>query len=451
MRYLRRNLLVIFFIAASFVTGAAQSAEMSASIASNVIKMEQQFSINISIDPAGSSITAAQFNLDFNSSLVKINNITEGYFFKQQGANTAFSPGNLNNTDGTLINVWGLIITPGANVLKKGVMATITMTATGTGIAYLNISNVIISDPSSHSVSVNITNVSIDIISYDTSPPGSIMNLKNTSYAKDYINWTWSDPSDADFSKVIIYINDTFKINVSKGIQYYNATGLIPGTVYTINTRTVDIAGNLNNTQVNHSAGTLPVNEKPIVTIISPTNGQVFTTSSITASGTATDNVAVIKVEVKVGAGVWQTASGTISWIIPAVLSAGSNTIYARANDTSGNSNETSITVTYNPPENVTTPDTVPPGSITNLQSISISKSYLKWTWIDPQDPDFSKVMIYIDGKFKTNVTRGVQYYSSRSLKSSTLHTISTRTVDMAGNINNTWVNNSARTAAFKI
>ncbi|HLB69580.1 MAG: hypothetical protein OIN88_11510 [Candidatus Methanoperedens sp.] len=39
-------------------------------------------------------------------------------------------------------------------------------------------------------------------------------------------------------------------------MKYYNATNLIPGTTYTISTRTVDIAGNINKIWVNHSART---------------------------------------------------------------------------------------------------------------------------------------------------------------------------------------------------
>jgi hypothetical protein len=52
----------------------------------------------------------------------------------------------------------------------------------------------------------------------------------------------------------------------------------------------------------------------PNVTIMYPTNEQTFTTTTITVKGTASDNVEVSKVEVKVGSGGWQTASGTKLW-----------------------------------------------------------------------------------------------------------------------------------------
>lgn len=94
------------------------------------------------------------------------------------------------------------------------------------------------------------------ITTKDYKPPRSISNLKNISSSPKYINWTWKDSIDKDFAKVMIYINGTFKVNVTKGRQYYNATGLDPNTYYKISTRTVDTSGNVNRTWVNNSART---------------------------------------------------------------------------------------------------------------------------------------------------------------------------------------------------
>ncbi len=89
-------------------------------------------------------------------------------------------------------------------------------------------------------------------------PPASITGLKNITYKPKYINWIWKDPKDIDFAKVKIYINGLWKKDVSKGIQFYNATGLHPNTLYKISTRTVDIAGNINQTWVNKTGRTVP-------------------------------------------------------------------------------------------------------------------------------------------------------------------------------------------------
>lgn len=85
----------------------------------------------------------------------------------------------------------------------------------------------------------------------------------------------------------------------------------------------------------------------PEVVITSPTNGSTVATSTVTVSGTASDDVLLAKVELKVGAGSYGLASGTTSWTKQVALSAGSNTVNARATDTSGNSAEVLINVTY--------------------------------------------------------------------------------------------------------
>lgn len=96
----------------------------------------------------------------------------------------------------------------------------------------------------------------------------------------------------------------------------------------------------------------------PSISITSPANGQTFTTATIAVCGTASDNVALSKVEVRVGAGSWQLASGTTSWSGSVTLNPGSNTIYARATDTAGNTRGASVTVTYSTP--VRTPAITP-------------------------------------------------------------------------------------------
>ena len=65
-----------------------------------------------------------------------------------------------------------------------------------------------------------------------------------------------------------------------------------------------------------HPAPNLPPDTTdPIISISYPANGQTFTTATITVSGSASDNVGLNKVEVKVNSGSWQTASGPwTSW-----------------------------------------------------------------------------------------------------------------------------------------
>src|SRR6266404_7133859 len=77
----------------------------------------------------------------------------------------------------------------------------------------------------------------------------------------------------------------------------------------------------------------------PGVALNFPINGSTVSGSTL-VSGTASDNVAVAKVEVNVDSGTWSTAAGTTSWsfsLNTQNLLNGQHTIFARATDTSGN------------------------------------------------------------------------------------------------------------------
>jgi len=84
----------------------------------------------------------------------------------------------------------------------------------------------------------------------------------------------------------------------------------------------------------------------PTIAIGSPANNSVLTSTTVTVTGIASDNVAVEKVELSADGTTWTLASGTTSWSGSVALQAGTNVIYARATDTSGNQVTVRITVT---------------------------------------------------------------------------------------------------------
>jgi len=187
----------------------------------------------------------------------------------------------------------------------------------------------------------------------DTTAPASVTNLTNTTFSQTLITWTWTDPADSDFEKVMVYLDGVWKQNVTKGVQSWTATGLFPDTEYTIGTRTVDTTGNMNATMVSDPARTAPL-----------------------------------------------------------------------------------------PPA-----DNTPPASVTNLANTTFAQTSITWTWTDPADSDFEKVMVYLDGVWKQNVTKGIQSWTATGLVANTEYTIGTRTVDSTGNVNATTVSDPARTA----
>ncbi len=88
----------------------------------------------------------------------------------------------------------------------------------------------------------------------------------------------------------------------------------------------------------------------PVVTLQSPTNN-AFVAGLLTISGTATDNLAVQKVEVRLDTNAWSLATGATTWSYSLNTSNflnGSHIISARATDTGGNVSSTnSVTVRF--------------------------------------------------------------------------------------------------------
>ena len=86
----------------------------------------------------------------------------------------------------------------------------------------------------------------------------------------------------------------------------------------------------------------------PTVAIVSPANGSVLTSPTVTVSGTASDDAAVDRVELSTDGTTWVRANGTISWSGTLVLAEGPNTVYVRVTDTSGNTRTATLSVVVN-------------------------------------------------------------------------------------------------------
>jgi hypothetical protein len=90
------------------------------------------------------------------------------------------------------------------------------------------------------------------------------------------------------------------------------------------------------------------------------------------------------------------------------------------------------------------TPDTTPPNSITNLQNISTNCNQLLFTWTNPTDTDFAHTLIYKDNVVQANAGNTTTTLTWAGLNPSQAYTLSTKTVDLTGNINSTWINQTA-------
>ena len=166
------------------------------------------------------------------------------------------------------------------------------------------------------------------------------------------VSGTASDDEGLDKVEVRVGSADWVAVSGTRATWSTTVTlDLGPNTIYA---RANDTSGNSREVQVDDVSYVVGGSEDttpPNVSIDSPSDGNTFTTTTITVSGTASDNEGVSRVEVKVDSGDWEDASGTTSWSKIVTLIQGVNTIEVRAIDTTGNPSETaSVTVARNPP-----------------------------------------------------------------------------------------------------
>jgi PKD repeat protein len=79
----------------------------------------------------------------------------------------------------------------------------------------------------------------------DTIPPSAVSGLAETETTLTTITWGWTNPSDADFSHVMVYLDGVYQTNVSG--TSWQATGLAEGTTYTITVYSCDVYNNCGN------------------------------------------------------------------------------------------------------------------------------------------------------------------------------------------------------------
>ena len=290
----------------------------------------------------------------------------------------------------------------------------------------------------------NEASKTISVIAQDTEPP-IISNLKPSDGAvvttnRPLISADLADPgSGINTTAVRIFVDGidvTSNATVISSRVWYIPDLLEDGT----HTVTVYAEDNRGNSKTCNWSFTVRTENKPPIPKFSysPCPIVVNQTVEFNASLSYDPDGFIVSYEWDFGDGnVTSTAEETIKH---SYSEAGSYEVTLTVTDDDGATNSTTKVVTVQP-------DTIPPASVTNLTNVTYAATYINWTWDDPADADFSHVMVYLDGKFQTNVSAGVQHYNATGLTPDTAYMISTRTVDEAGNVNQTWVNHTARTA----
>jgi hypothetical protein len=138
-------------------------------------------------------------------------------------------------------------------------------------------------------------------------------------------------------------------------------------------------------------------------------------------------------------------ASGYCSWYIFA-----NSTVISSSTTKNAWTNITVRSINYTWNYTITI-DATPPATVTNLNESSAGTTWIYWSWTNPADADFNHTEVWLDGVWKANVSKPTNYYNATGLNANTSYTIQTRTADNTGNINTTWVNDSATTLAAAV
>ena len=168
------------------------------------------------------------------------------------------------------------------------------------------------------------------------------------------ITLTWQAPASDGGSTITsygIYRGASSSIlsllaSVAVNILAYTDLGLTNGFVYYYQVTAVNALAEGPRSAEVSATPVRPDTTRPTVVITSPPDGATVRFTTVNVTGTASDDVAVGKVEVSTDGTTWVLATGTRSWSATLSLREGSNTITARVTDTSGNAGTTTVTVT---------------------------------------------------------------------------------------------------------
>ena len=160
----RRTILIgivsiVLLISTAFVTAQAAPVVVSVSPSSVEVSQGQTFTVNITVDPKGNEICAAQYVLLYSdNSLLNATSQTQGPFLSQDGLETIVVANIINNT---LVKVeYGEIRTGEGlehGVTNPGTLASITFEVIGTaGTSNLKLSDVILLNPNEEELETEI-------------------------------------------------------------------------------------------------------------------------------------------------------------------------------------------------------------------------------------------------------------------------------------------------------
>ncbi len=258
----------------------------------------------------------------------------------------------------------------------------------------------------------------------DTEPPTAPAGLAATSVTHAAVSLSWGASTDDVGVTHYAVARNGVDIATATGTSYTDTT-VSPSTTYSYVVRAVDAAGNRSpaSNEISVTTPATPPSDTvpPTVSITAPVSGATVS-GTTTVSMTATDNVAVASVQVKVDGttvATDTTAPYSHAWNTTTVTN-GSHTLTAVATDTAGNT-ATSTAVT------VTVSNTVPTGQFTAAPNPATTGQVITFT--DTHPGNHRRTITYGDGTQASARSKTfTKTYTTAGTYTATLETISVTT-----------------------
>jgi hypothetical protein len=278
-------------------------------------------------------------------------------------------------------------------------------------------------------------------------PPSQVIGLNVTRASTTQLDLSWTaNPSGDNVTSYNVYRGTAPGFPVTPGTttpiatpttNSYSDTGLTASTRYYYKVAAVNSSGIGPLSQ--EATEPEPDTTRPGLAITSPASGSTLPPGTVTVSGTASDNIGVRDVRVRVDSNAYQTATTTNAWanwtINLSITALGSHSITANARDAAGNflTQLINITISDTPP----TPDTTPPSlAITSPVANATVSSPITVTGTASDNLGVRDVRVRIDsGTYQLATTANAWANWSISIASPTgSHTITVNARDQAGN-----------------
>ena len=136
-----QKVIIMVLLVVSCMINLAAAAEMSVSQQPTDVEIGDTFTVDVTVDPMGDAIYAAQYDLSFNANILSATAQTPGDFLSQGGTETMVPMNTIDNTIGKMTYSETRLGDPESGATESGVLASITFEVIGDGISDLTLSN----------------------------------------------------------------------------------------------------------------------------------------------------------------------------------------------------------------------------------------------------------------------------------------------------------------------